>query len=128
MTYARDYGEQIRTGKLCLELIPDHYKWSFMRVWERIDHILRINLDLDNPDIFQTNQQRYAKIMRMIFETDSYDQLIRNVYHAKLLYQDELGPVILKGYGLDWLSLPNLVKETSPFNGNYCPCCKQRLR
>jgi len=124
MEYAATYLEHVQTGKLCLSIIPDAYKWSFCEVWKRVDQHLRHNLDLDHDEV-GVNRKRYVRIMRMIFETTHYDKLIRNVYHAKLIYQEELGPVIVDG-SLEWLSLPNLVLDTSPFKSDYCPCCNRK--
>ena len=123
MKYAKSYAEHVRTGKLFLEPIPDQVKWSFMKVWDAVDEQLRNNLDLDNDDEFNTQHNKYAKIMRIIFETTNYSKLIRKVYHTKLLYQEELGTAVTKGGSLEWLSLKDLVKNSSPFNDNHCPLC-----
>lgn len=124
MIYAQNYSEQVETGKLWLEGVPDHYKWSFMKVWEALDKHMKRTMPIGQDLMRNTmNIERYKHIMNMIIDTSRYSELIRNVYHAKLLYPDELGYIEDDKEGLVWLSLPEIVRETSPYNSDYCPCC-----
>jgi hypothetical protein len=122
---AKSYGEHLETGKLFLDIIPDHLKWSYMVVWRMVDETLKRNIDLGKDTVFNAETRKYARMMRMIFDVNDYPELIRNVYHAQLCYPEELGPTIDKDKGLVWLSLPQIINKSSPFRSTHCPVCRR---
>jgi len=131
--YAENYSEHKQTGRLYLEIIPDHLKWSFIGIYGVV--VAQLS-NVRNPDesiddnVFS---RAYCadikhKILKYIFEdTTDYPLLCNRLYSAKFIWPDYLGGTVIDG-NLEVFSVYDVVMKYSPVNSDYCPFCRQERK
>lgn len=119
--FAVDYAEHLRTGKVWLEIIPDHLKWSFIATQQKVD------LFLENTLGKQFDEGKRARVKSFIFrDTKSFEELVRKLWLAKLYFSECWS--YLDGDDCKLFLVDDVIRDFSPVKGGWCPFCKNEVK